>query len=165
MIIIETCKGKSSREQLLEIVERKGTGHPDYICDAVMEAISVALSREYLKEFGDILHHNIDKGLLVAGRVEKWFGGGRVLQPMELIIGDRATFSAGGRGIPVPEIAVATAKQWFRENLRMVDPERHLTYRVVLYQFQIKDEIKAARIEATKAYNWYVEEPKTSQRR
>ena len=33
------------------------------------------------------------------------------------------------------------------------------------YQFQIKDEIKAARIEATQAYRQYVEEPKTSQRR
>lgn len=131
-MIIEACKGKSSREQLLEIVERKGTGHPDYICDSVMEAISVALSMEYLKEFGNVLHHNIDKGLLVAGRVEKWFGGGRVLQPMELTIGDRATFSAGGRDISVPEIAVATAKQWFRKNLRMVDPERHLTCRVAL---------------------------------
>jgi hypothetical protein len=32
-------------------------------------------------------------------------------------------------------------------------------------QFQIKDEIKAARTEATKAYNLYVEEPKTSQRK
>jgi hypothetical protein len=32
-------------------------------------------------------------------------------------------------------------------------------------RFQIKDEIKAARIEATKAYRQYVEEPKTSQRR
>jgi len=36
---------------------------------------------------------------------------------------------------------------------------------MILYQFQIKDAVKAARIEATKAYNQYVEEPKTSQRR
>jgi hypothetical protein len=34
-----------------------------------------------------------------------------------------------------------------------------------LFQFQIEDAIKAARIEATKAYNKYVEKPKTSQRR
>ncbi|MFZ3209119.1 MAG: hypothetical protein WA140_09840 [Geobacteraceae bacterium] len=33
------------------------------------------------------------------------------------------------------------------------------------YQFQIKDAVKAARIEATKAYSQYVEEPKTSKRR
>jgi hypothetical protein len=34
-----------------------------------------------------------------------------------------------------------------------------------IIQFQINDEIKAARIEATKTYRQYVEELKTSQRR
>ncbi|MCM2358903.1 MAG: methionine adenosyltransferase, partial [Geobacteraceae bacterium] len=132
MIIVETYKGKSVTEHRVEIVERKGTGHPDQICDSVMEAISVALSGEYLREFGTILHHNIDKGLLAAGSVEKWFGGGRVVRPMELTIGDRATFRAAGREIPVAEIAVAAARGWLRENLRFVDPERHLRFRVVL---------------------------------
>src|SRR3989338_5238914 len=132
MIIIETYKGKSITEHRVEIVERKGTGHPDYMCDSIMEAISVALSNEYMKKFGIILHHNIDKGLLAAGRVEKGFGGGRVIQPMELIIGDRATFRAAGREIPVADIAVDTAQKWVRSNLRFVDAEHHLKYRVVL---------------------------------
>jgi len=101
MIVIEPFKGKSVIDQRVEIVERKGTGHPDYLCDSMMEAISIALSQEYVREFGTILHHNIDKGLLAAGRTEKRFGGGKVLKPMELIIGDRATFTAGGRKIPV----------------------------------------------------------------
>src|SRR5689334_1615572 len=130
MINIETFKGKSIAEHRVEIVERKGTGHPDYLCDSVMEAVSVALSAEYLREFGMVLHHNIDKGLLVAGRVEKWFGGGRVVQPMELIIGDRATFTAGGKTLPVADIAIAAAKKWLAGHLRFVDPERHLNYRV-----------------------------------
>ena len=30
-------------EQPIEIVERKGLGHPDSICDAVMEEIAVAM--------------------------------------------------------------------------------------------------------------------------
>src|SRR5574342_1144987 len=106
MIVIEPYKGKSILEQKVEIVERKGTGHPDYICDSLMEAVSVALSREYLKEFGMVLHHNADKGLLAAGSVEKKYGGGRFLRPMELTIGDRATFKFAGREIPVAEIAV-----------------------------------------------------------
>ena len=63
-------------EQGVEIVERKGKGHPDYICDPIMDAISIALSREYMKEFGAILHHNIDKGLLAAGCTVKQFGDG-----------------------------------------------------------------------------------------
>lgn len=132
MITVETSKGKSISERRVEIVERKGIGHPDSMCDAIMDAISVALSAEYLKEFGAILHHNIDKSLLAAGRVEKWFGGGRVVQPMELIIGDRATFSAGGRTIPVADIAIEAAKNWIRNNMRLMDPDCDVNYRVVL---------------------------------
>ncbi len=132
MIIIEAFKGKSVTEHSVEIVERKGKGHPDYICDSIMDAISVELSKLYLEKFGDILHHNIDKGLLAAGKTVKRFGGGRVIKPMELTIGDRATFSFKGRRLPVTEIAVETAKRWFKKNLRFVNPERHVRYRVVL---------------------------------
>lgn len=132
MVDVETYKGKAVTEHRVEIVERKGTGHPDQICDSVMEAISVALCREYQARCGTILHHNIDKGLLVAGRVEKHFGGGRVLQPMELIIGDRAAFHANGVEIPVAEIAVAAARDWLRKHLRGIDAEHHLHYRVAL---------------------------------
>jgi len=56
-------------QQGLEIVERKGLGHPDYICDAIMDRISVRLSKEYLEKFGNIMHHNADKSMLVAGEV------------------------------------------------------------------------------------------------
>lgn len=123
MVIVEMFKGKSITEHRVEIVERKGTGHPDQICDSVMEAISIALCREYMDRFGTILHHNIDKGLLAAGRV---------VRPMELIIGDRATFRAEGEEVPVGDIAVAAARGWISRNLRFVDPERHLRYRVAL---------------------------------
>lgn len=132
MVVVEMFKGKSITEHQVEIVERKGTGHPDQMCDSIMEAISLALCREYLGRFGTILHHNIDKGLLAAGRVEKRFGGGRVVRPMELIIGDRATFRACGQDVPVGDIAVTAAKAWIRQNLRFVDPERHIRYRVAL---------------------------------
>ena len=102
------------------------------MCDALMETISVALSREYKRTFGAILHHNIDKGLLAAGKTEIEFGGGRLIKPMELIIGDRATFTAGGKKIAVNEIAVGAAREWTRQNLRFVDPDIHFTYKSVL---------------------------------
>ncbi|UCF83231.1 MAG: methionine adenosyltransferase [Desulfobacteraceae bacterium] len=132
MISVEALKSKAIKEHTVEIVERKGKGHPDYICDSIMDAISVALCERYREEFGTILHHNIDKGLLAAGRVEKRFGGGKLLEPMQLIIGDRATFRLGGKEIPVGEIAVSTAKQWFKNNLRFVDPEKDVRYTMVL---------------------------------
>jgi len=132
MIVVEKLKGRSVSGHRVEIVERKGTGHPDSMCDALMEAISVALSREYRRTFGTILHHNIDKGLLAAGKTAIEFGGGRLIKPMELIIGDRATFTAGGKKIPVNEIAVNAAREWTRKNLRFVDPDVHVRYRTVL---------------------------------
>jgi S-adenosylmethionine synthetase len=97
-----------------------------------VDAISVALSQEYLRQFGAILHHNIDKALLAAGSTRKKFGGGNVTKPMELIIGDRATFKIQSKKIPVKAIAVESAKQWFHKNLRFVDPEKDVRYRVVL---------------------------------
>jgi len=131
-IIINGSKRTPLESQKLEIVERKGLGHPDFMCDAIMDQVSVRLSREYLEKVGAIMHHNADKSLLVAGEVETRFGGGLVKEPMLLIFGDRATFEADGVEIPVKEIAVQTAKEWFRENLRFVDPEKHVQYQVEL---------------------------------
>lgn len=119
-------------DQPIEICERKGLGHPDSICDSMMDRISVALSEEYLKRFGRILHHNIDKGLLVAGEIETKLGGGKVVKPMLMVFGDRATFAAGSDKVPVEDIVLNTAKRWFKENLHMIDPEKHVKYQIEL---------------------------------
>ena len=131
-ILVDSLKQTPLEEQKLEIVERKGLGHPDSICDAIMDRVSVGLSRAYLDKFGVILHHNADKSLLVAGEVDTRYGGGTVKEPMRLIFGDRATFEAEGATIPVEEISVQAAKDWFRKNLRFVDAEKHVKYQVEL---------------------------------
>lgn len=132
-ILLESLGRVPVEEQQVELVERKGLGHPDSICDAIMEAISIALCREYMSTFGRILHHNIDKSLLVAGRTSPRIGGGTVDEPMRLVFGDRAVYEYEGKKIPVEEIATETAKKWLRENLRFVDPEEH-----IIFQNEIK---------------------------
>ena len=129
-ILIHELKRVSLEDQRMEICERKGLGHPDSICDAMMNDISVALSKEYLKKFGRVMHHNIDKGLLVAGEANVRFGGGEVGKPMLLVFGDRATFAVGDEAVPVEEITLKTAKEWLKRNLRFVDPEKHMRYQV-----------------------------------
>jgi len=84
-------------DQDIEIVERKGLGHPDTLCDAIANYASVALCHEYQRAFGRILHHNLDKALLVAGGSCPKAGGGTVEKPMRLILGDRATASFQGK--------------------------------------------------------------------
>ncbi|MBN2334063.1 methionine adenosyltransferase [Candidatus Bathyarchaeota archaeon] len=120
-------------DQPLEICERKGLGHPDTICDSVMNQISIELSKEYIKRYGMVLHHNVDKSLLAAGVAYPKFGGGDVVEPMLFVFGDRATFKVGDEEIPVDEIAERSAKDWLRQHLRFLDPEKHVNY-----QSQIK---------------------------
>ncbi|MFQ6095880.1 MAG: methionine adenosyltransferase, partial [Candidatus Bathyarchaeia archaeon] len=129
-IYINSLKQTPIEEQSLEIVERKGLGHPDTICDSIMNQVSVRLSKEYIEKFGYVMHHNIDKALLVAGKVETRFGGGSLKKPMRLIFGDRATFKVDDTDLPIEKIAVQTAKDWFRNNMRFVDPEKHVVYQV-----------------------------------
>ncbi|HIH44194.1 MAG TPA: methionine adenosyltransferase [Candidatus Methanoperedenaceae archaeon] len=131
-IVIDDLNATPIEERRVEVVERKGLGHPDYICDSIMNQVSVELSKLYMNRFGAIMHHNIDKGMLVAGQVESRFGGGKVVQPMRLIFGDRATFNVGDNSIPVNDIAISTAKRWLRDNLRFVDAEE------IYYQSELK---------------------------
>ena len=129
---VEALTAAPVARRAVEIVERKGMGHPDTICDRVAEAVSHELCRVYLELAGRVLHHNIDKALLVAGSSEPRFGGGRVVSPMRLLLGDRATNVWEGNAIPVAEIAECCASRWLGEHLRFVDPERHVRIESVL---------------------------------
>ena len=125
-LVIGQLPNIPTSEQQIELVERKGVGHPDSMCDAMMEAISLALCRAYIEATGHVLHHNIDKGLLVAGQTTPALGGGTVTTPMRLVIGDRATIAWDGHRVPVGDIAERAAKRWIAEHLRFVEPDRHL---------------------------------------
>jgi S-adenosylmethionine synthetase len=110
----------------IEIVERKGLGHPDSICDALAEATSVALSRFYLDHFGAILHHNVDKALLRGGAARPHFGGGVVQQPIDLYLAGRATAQLGSVRVPLDTLVLDTAQDWLKRHLRHLDPARHV---------------------------------------
>ena len=93
-----------------EIVECKGRGHPDSLCDALAENLSVGLARTYLERFGEILHHNVDKALLLGAAARPAFGGGELLEPIEIILAGRATRSFRGVTVPVDELAVQLSR-------------------------------------------------------
>lgn len=109
-----------------EIVERKGRGHPDTICDALAERLSASLSRFYLERFGEILHHNVDKALLWAGAARPAYGGGEVLAPIEVYLAGRAMREIDGVTVPVEALAVEGSRDWLRQSVRALDPDRHV---------------------------------------
>ena len=129
-VLIEALAGPPVAERRLELVERKGLGHPDTICDCVVEAIALGLNRLYLERLGAVAHYNVDKALLVAGQSRKHFGGGEVTRPMELVVGDRATFEVDGEKLPVAETVRAAADDWLGRHLPLVRP--HVETRVAL---------------------------------
>lgn len=73
-----------------EIVERKGIGHPDSVCDAVADACSRALCAYYLEHYDRVYHHNVDKAALVGGTAKPTYGGGMIIQPQYFLIVGRA---------------------------------------------------------------------------
>ncbi len=131
MNVITSLKS-GSPENSIEVVERKGRGHPDTICDAVSEEVSRSLSEYYLQKFGAVLHHNVDKVLLYGGSAESVFGGGKVLEPCRMFIAGRATKSFGEEEIPILEIAHDTAQKWFKQNMHMFNPVEHIVIEPLL---------------------------------
>jgi S-adenosylmethionine synthetase len=125
-LLVTALPGAPLAEQPVEVVERKGLGHPDTICDALAEEVSVALCRFYLERFGTIFHHNVDKVLLVGGQSAPAFGAGEVLTPIEIHLAGRATSEVRGVRVPVEELAVESCRAWLREHLRYLDSDRHV---------------------------------------
>lgn len=109
-------------DRKIELVERKGIGHPDSICDGIAEAVSRKLSNEYRERFGEILHHNTDEVQLVAGESDPEFGSGEIITPIYILLTGRATKQFDGEKIPVDSIALKVAKKYIRENFKILDP-------------------------------------------
>jgi len=122
-IRVEKSKATPVKDRRIEIVERKGVGHPDSLCDGIAESVMRALSQEYLDRFGGVLHHNTDESQLVAGRSDPQFSGGDVIQPIYILIVGRATKEFDGESIPADSIAVETARQYIRDSLENIDTE------------------------------------------
>ena len=120
-IIVEEMVKTPVEMNEIELVERKGIGHPDSIADGIAESISRALCKEYLKRVGMILHHNTDETQIVAGKSNPYFGGGEVISPIYVLLVGRATKQFDGEYVPTDTIAIKAAKEYIRNNFRNLD--------------------------------------------
>jgi S-adenosylmethionine synthetase len=118
----------------VEVVERKGAGHPDTICDALAEAFSLSLCQEYLRRFDRVLHHNVDKALLCGGRAAPVFGGGKVSEPIRIFLAGRAISAVGADVIPVRDIAIEGSRAWLKANMHALDADEHIRVEAMVQQ-------------------------------
>src|SRR6056297_3440247 len=124
-IQVQSLDRGAVEDEEVEIVERKGLGHPDSICDGVAEHVSEELARAYLDRVGKVLHYNTDETQLVAGSAAPAFGGGEVVEPIYLLIVGRATKHyqevedgevVAQYDIPVDSIALEAARDYLRNH-------------------------------------------------
>jgi glyceraldehyde-3-phosphate dehydrogenase (NAD(P))/S-adenosylmethionine synthetase len=127
-IQVQSLDRGAVEDEAVEIVERKGIGHPDSISDGIAEHVCEALAREYIDRVGKVLHFNTDETQLVAGDAAPAFGGGEVVDPIYILVVGRATREYVDEDgthydIPVEAIALEAARDYLRENLPNVDLE------------------------------------------
>ena len=115
-----------------EMVERKGKGHPDSVADECAEEISRRLSKYYQANFGQVLHHNVDKLALIGGVASPEFGGGEIIEPMKILAIGRATdqvvVGEKLRKIPVGMISIKSCRDIIKKTFRAVDPDLDVQY-------------------------------------
>jgi S-adenosylmethionine synthetase len=109
-----------------EIVERKGVGHPDTLCDTIAEKVSQAYSQYCLDRYGIILRHMVDKIALSGGATKVKFGGGEMQKPIRLYLNCRFTRTYQKETIPYLDIVKDVAHKHFGEVLPLLDLDQWL---------------------------------------
>jgi S-adenosylmethionine synthetase len=122
-IVIEDVLRTPVEEQKVELVERKGLGHPDSLADGIADSISRALCKEYEKSFGVAMHHNTDQVEVVGGKANPVFGGGRVIVPIYILLSGRATTIVNEEIVPIHKIAIHATKEYLRTTIRNLNVE------------------------------------------
>ena len=114
----------------VEIVERKGIGHPDSVADALAEEVSKALCKMYKKEFGHVLHHNTDETQIAAGQASPKFGGGHIIDPSYILLVGRATTHVGEgkdlKSLPCKPVALEAARNYLRKTFPNLDVDSEI---------------------------------------
>ena len=116
----------------IEIVERKGIGHPDSVADGVAETVSESICAMYIKEVGHVLHHNTDQTEVVAGISAPKFGGGEIVKPVYILMDGRATtyIEKDGKEVSLP--VESTALKGVRKYLKKTYPYLDIDSDVIL---------------------------------
>jgi S-adenosylmethionine synthetase len=122
-IYVESLNQTPIEETKTEMVERKGIGHPDSIADGIAESVSVGLCKMYSEEFNTILHHNTDECQIVGGQAAPKFGGGRMLDPIYVLLVGRAVTEVGGDRLPYRSVAVKAAYDYLKKTCRNLNAD------------------------------------------
>lgn len=112
-----------------ELVERKGIGHPDTLCDAISEAVSRNYTNYCLQHFDAVAHHWFDKVMLFGAGAELRYGHGRLTRPYTVMVFGKCAMAVGGEAIPLEQLVEEAAREVLSSRLTGFDPAEHLVVR------------------------------------
>jgi S-adenosylmethionine synthetase len=112
----------------LEVVERKGIGHPDTVSDGIAESVSNYYSKYCLEKFGIVLHHNVDKIGALGGLARVEWGSDELVKPTRIMLNGRISSGLGDFKIPVDEICEQAAKHFLATALPNMDVDKDFTF-------------------------------------
>ncbi|MFW6017160.1 MAG: methionine adenosyltransferase [bacterium] len=116
----------NKRDLPFEMVERKGLGHPDTLCDAIAEKTSQLYSKFCYKKYNKIAHHWFDKVMLIGGESDISYGFGRLIKPYRLIFAGKCAKKICGSRVPLNEIFEEAARSILENYLTEFDINKHL---------------------------------------
>ncbi|MFF3956661.1 methionine adenosyltransferase [Streptomyces sp. NPDC001890] len=109
-----------------ELVERKGLGHPDTMCDAIAERASRYYCLYCLEHFDRVAHHWFDKVMIFGGEADFDYGRGELTSPYTVLFAGKAALRCGSEEIPLTDILRRAAEDVLTEVTTGFVPERHL---------------------------------------
>lgn len=135
-VSIVSAQYGSGGDLTYELVERKGVGHPDTICDAIAERASRYYAQYCVEHFGRVAHHWFDKVMLFGGEATIDFGEGDLTKPYTVLYAGKAACRYANHPIPLEDILFQAAADRLAEVTTGFDPGRHLTVRCEVVDHQ-----------------------------
>ncbi|MFH1610917.1 MAG: methionine adenosyltransferase [Patescibacteria group bacterium] len=108
------------------ITERKGLGHPDTLCDGAADYVSQQYSQYCLEKFGEVLHHNCDKFVILGGTAKVGFGYGKIVSPFRFIMNGRFSESFGATKIEYKSLIRQWIKEYVSNILTLIDSNKDM---------------------------------------
>lgn len=126
MIEIRASEVRSPAMRSMEVVERKGLGHPDTLADLVAETFCHRYSAYCRDRFGFVPNHSADKVTLAGADAIVRLGAYEIVQPIGAYFFGKVTRRIGSVEVPVEEIFEAAVHDVLRVGTQCPEIVNHV---------------------------------------